>query len=116
MDYILGLDFGGTKLAAGVVNPKNGIVMATAFAPTPKQKKASESLKAMLILAKQLMAKQKTATLRGIGVSFDGPVATDNKTARFSMHVSGWDNFALAEKMEQEFQVPSLIANDADAA
>lgn len=116
MDYVLGLDFGGTKLAAGLVNPKDGSIVATAFIPTPKQKAADDSFEAMLGLAQQLIKKNKVKTLKGIGVSFDGPVARDNRTARFSMHVTGWENFALAEKIEKELQAPSLITNDADAA
>lgn len=123
MKYILGLDFGGTKLAAGLVNASNGDLIASAFAPTPKDKTAHESLEIMFALIEQLFTNKKPITsphskysIKGIGVSFGGPVEKDNKTVRFSMHVSGWDNFALAQKLEKEFHAPALIANDADAA
>jgi glucokinase len=32
------------------------------------------------------------------------------------MHIPGWEDFALAERLEQELAVSALIANDADAA
>jgi glucokinase len=51
-----------------------------------------------------------------VGVSFNGPVAADDRAVRRSMHISGWDDFALAAWLEQELGAPTLIANDADAA
>jgi glucokinase len=51
-----------------------------------------------------------------VGVSFGGPVGADGRTVRRSMHVPGWEGFALADRLEREFGVPAQIANDADAA
>jgi glucokinase len=155
MSYILGLDFGGTKLAAGLVDPSSGAVVAAARRPTPPGD-APASLAAMLGLARSLMDAQSLTTdhrppttgseqdketkrqreisnanllvshsppllvarssVVGVGVSFNGPVAADGRMVRRSMHISGWDDFALAESLEQELGAPALIANDADAA
>jgi glucokinase len=130
MDYILGLDFGGTKLAAGLVDSASGSVVAHIRRPTPTGG-ATTSLAAMLDLAHNLLedgrSKIENGTvdprssifhpqLLGVGVSFNGPVAADGRTVRRSMHIAGWDDFALAERLEQELGAPALIANDADAA
>src|SRR5262245_31349463 len=52
----------------------------------------------------------------GVGVSFNGPVAADGRTVRRSMHIPGWEDSPLAERLERELGAPALIANDADAA
>jgi glucokinase len=137
MSYILGLDFGGTKLAVGLVNPASGAVVASARSPTPPGG-APASLVAMLDLARSLTESphlaaslsgqssvvgpfgsaqgRRRSSVVGVGVSFNGPVAADGRTVRRSMHIPGWDDFALAERLEQELEAPALIANDADAA
>jgi glucokinase len=130
MSYILGLDFGGTKLAAGLVDPASGTVVAGARRLTPSGG-AAASLAAMLDLARDLLKDRRSRIedrpfdprssildprLAGVGVSFNGPVAADGRTVRRSMHIPGWDDVALAERLEQELGLPVLIANDADAA
>jgi glucokinase len=111
---VLGLDFGGTKLAAGVIDPASGVVVARASCSTPVSGGAAASLAAMLELAEQLLA--SPAQLLGVGVSFGGPVAADGRTVRLSMHVPGWENVVLADRIEAAFGVPASVANDGDAA
>jgi glucokinase len=131
MDYILGLDFGGTKLAAGLVDPSSGLVVADVHQPTPAGG-AAASLATMLNLAHKLLAGNggwemganegppppipHSLSPLAVGVSFNGPVAADGRIVRRSMHIPGWEHFALAERLEHELGVPTLIANDADAA
>ncbi len=114
MKYVLGLDFGGTKLAAGLVDPKNGKIIRSARMDTPAEKTAKASYAAVVALAKSLDISKKT--ISHIGVCFDGPIEPDNRTPRFSMHVTGWENMPLANKFEKEFGIPTVIGNDADAA
>lgn len=114
MKYVLGLDFGGTKLAAGIVDPINGKIVRSARTDTPAAKTAKASFEAILTLAKTLDISKKT--ISHIGVCFDGPIESDNRTPRFSMHVTGWENVRLADKFEKEFDIPTIIGNDADAA
>ena len=137
MSYILGLDFGGTKLAAGLAELSSDTVVASARCPTPPGG-ADASLAAMLSLGHDLLAQTDSKIedrgwkiaerdlyplssilypqLKGVGVSFGGPIEADGRTVRRSMHVPGWEGFALADRLEREFSVPVQIANDADAA
>jgi glucokinase len=124
MSYILGLDFGGTKLAAGLVNPASDAVVASARCPTPTGG-APASIAAMLNLARGLFVRDEgrrtkdeslASSVVGVGVSFGGPVEADGRTVRRSMHVPGWDHLPLADRLERELGVPALVANDADAA
>lgn len=115
MTLVLGLDFGGTKLAAGLVDLANGAVLARRALPTPVAGGAAASLDAMLAMARELIG-GVSAPVRGIGVSFGGPVAADGRTVRLSMHVAGWENLPLATRVEEALGLPAAIANDGDAA
>ena len=129
-DAILGLDFGGTKLAAGLVNPASGALIASERCPTPAGG-ASAGLAAMLALAHSLLSTDirggssvvggrdtiyRVRTVVGVGVSFGGPVEADGRTVRLSMHIPGWEGLALAERLEREFGARAVVANDGDAA
>lgn len=114
MSYVLGLDFGGTKLAAGIVDTVRGTVVASQRCPTPAGG-ASTGFAAMLALADTLRT-QATTPIDAVGVSFGGPVEADGRTVRLSMHIPGWQEFPLAARCEAHFGVPTIIANDADAA
>ncbi|HWQ14643.1 MAG TPA: ROK family protein [Roseiflexaceae bacterium] len=125
MSYILGLDFGGTKLAAGLIDPASGAVVARALCPTPASGGAEASLAAMFELAGGLLGSAGSshatrhpppATLTAVGVSFGGPVEADGRTVRLSMHVPGWEGMPLAGRLERAFGVRAAVANDGDAA
>jgi glucokinase len=113
--HILGLDFGGTKLAAGLYDQSVGVLLDRAQCPTPVAGGAVASRAAMLKLAHDLLLTHP-GTLIGVGVSFGGPVAPDGRVVRLSMHVPGWEQAPLADWLEQELAVAARIANDGDAA
>ncbi|MFQ3681972.1 ROK family protein [Roseiflexus sp.] len=115
MTLVLGLDFGGTKLAAGLVDLTNGAVLARRSMPTPVAGGARASLDAMLAMARELID-SASAPVQGVGISFGGPVAADGRTARLSMHVAGWENLPLAARVEAALGLPAIVANDGDAA
>ncbi len=55
-------------------------------------------------------------TPEGIGVSFGGPVDYGKGLVRLSHHVPGWKNVPLADLVNTEFNAPTLVDNDANAA
>lgn len=115
MTLVLGLDFGGTKLAAGLVDLQQGNVLARRSMPTPVSGGAAAGLQAMLAMAQVLIA-TAPAPVQRVGISFGGPVAADGRTVRLSMHVAGWENFPLATHVEEALGLPATVANDGDAA
>jgi glucokinase len=112
---IIGLDFGGTKLAAGVFDTTTRQLLARSQIATPVAGGAAASRTAMIALARELLANHP-GQLQAVGVSFGGPVAPDGRVVRLSMHVPGWEQAPLADLFEAEFGVPTRIANDGDAA
>ena len=113
MSIVLALDFGGTKLAAGLVNlgSKEWLRYERRF--SPQNKTATTDWEIMRSLAHSLLQGEKPAA---IGVSFGGPVDATIGKVRLSHHVSGWENIPLREWLEEEFGVAVSVDNDANVA
>jgi glucokinase len=52
--------------------------------------------------------------VKACGISFGGPVDFERQLVR-SLHVSGWENFALAQWVQQTLNIPCRLENDANA-
>ncbi|WP_392435952.1 ROK family protein [Chlorogloeopsis fritschii PCC 9212] len=113
MTLILALDFGGTKLAATVVNAGAREWLGYDRSLSPAASNASTDLKIMRSLIKSVLQDRKPAA---IGVSFGGPVNATTGTVRLSHHVCGWENIPLQQLLEQEYGVPASVDNDANVA
>ena len=113
MTLILALDFGGTKLAAGLVNVGSRKWLRYERRLSPANANANTDLEIMRSLIYSLLEDTKPAA---IGVSFGGPVDTSTGTVRLSHHVAGWENIPLKGLLEEEFGVPVDVDNDANVA
>ncbi len=128
---LLALDFGGTKLAAGVVSTSE---LATAgerhwrahrMVPSPPGSNAQSDLEIMMGLARDLLASPPSvppnsgggaqAPLAAVGVSFGGPVDASRGLVLLSHHVPGWGEVPLQEWLEKRLGVPAAVDNDANA-
>jgi glucokinase len=110
-NLILGLDFGGTKLAAGVFEPHSGRLLQAAQVETRAALGAAAAVADMLALVRTLRYDGKVTQ---VGVSFGGHVR-DSQIIR-SLHVAGWEDYPLAQALRQHFGVAAVrIANDANA-
>lgn len=113
MTLILALDFGGTKLAAALVNIGSRKWLRYERRLSPANADASTDLEIMRSLIYSLLEDTKPAA---IGVSFGGPVDASTGTVRLSHHVAGWENIPLKELLEEEFGVSVGVDNDANVA
>ena len=112
------IDFGGTKIAAGIVDAATGKVLARAVQSTPADAGSSGGLTAALAMCNQAFqnwALQQEAVV-GVGISFGGPIDRDGSTVLRSMHVSAWENVPLPQLFSERFHVPAAMENDANAA
>jgi glucokinase len=110
---LLALDFGGTKLTAGVIAPGEARWEAHRQVFSPPNADAKYDIKTMLSLAYELLEGIRPTA---IGVSFGGPVDANTGTVRLSHHVPGWEHTPLREILEAEFDVPACVDNDANVA
>ncbi|AFY47506.1 transcriptional regulator/sugar kinase [Nostoc sp. PCC 7524] len=113
MTAILALDFGGTKLAAAVVNRGSREWLRYQRRFSPADGDVNTDLEIMRSLIHSLL---QDVTPSAIGVSFGGPVDATTGTVRLSHHVPGWENIPLKDLLEQEFGIPTSLDNDANVA
>lgn len=113
MTLILALDFGGTKLAAGLVNLGSREWLRYERCLSPLNANATTDLKIMGELIHSLLQGSKPDA---IGVSFGGPVDATEGIVRLSHHVAGWENIPLRSILSREFEVMVSVDNDANVA
>jgi len=112
--YIIGMDVGGTKLAT-VVADAEGQILQKVKQPTEAEKGAEHVISTLfsMVYATLDLANLKLNDILGIGVSFGGE--TDTKTGMVYPHLPGWEDIPLRDKIEAEFNLPTIIENDANA-
>lgn len=113
----LALDFGGTKLAAGLVVWRSGTLLRHVRCQTAPESTAAEQVSDMLRLVQRdlCISDAEWHTISTIGVSFGGPVDASTGTVLHSHHNEGWDGLPLATVLQQALQRPVLVENDANA-
>ncbi|MBX3058260.1 MAG: ROK family protein [Anaerolineae bacterium] len=118
MGLILALDFGGTKLTAGVVDAAvyhahDLIWQAHKRVYSPADGDAQVDLATMAALGRELLAGERATA---VGVSFGGPADYHTGVVRLSHHVSGWEDVPLQQRLAELFTAPVRIDNDANTA
>lgn len=112
MALFLALDFGGTKLAAGLVDSSAGRMLAHVRRESPPS--ADESIPTMVAMARECLAAAGERP-RAVGISFGGPVSVDRKLVLMSHHVPGWVNRPIVAEFEAALGLPIILENDANA-
>jgi glucokinase len=107
----LGIDIGGTKIAAGRVTAE-GSVVQRAQCPTPAQDGGPAVLNAALTLARSLW----TSDIQGIGIGAGGQVDADQGVVVSATDLlPGWAGIAVKAAFENTFHVPTQVENDVNA-
>ncbi|MDJ0358163.1 ROK family protein [Paenarthrobacter sp. PH39-S1] len=105
----IGVDIGGTKIAAGIVNGQ-GAVLARSQRPTPHGEVAIADAVAALVLQ---LSPNVAGTL--VGIAVPGYVSIDHRTVSYAANLD-LDNTKLADLIEARLDVACLVINDANAA
>ena len=108
------LDIGGTKIAAGIVDPC-GQVLAYAECPTDADKGYGDGLQRMTDMLRQT-ASQAGETIQGIGIGCTGPVDPLTGILGEIQFMPSWSGAHLVDDLTKTFGVTAAIENDADAA
>jgi glucokinase len=106
----IGVDVGGTKVAAGVVDA-NGVILATTRRDTP----AHDPTRTADVIADAVreLAAQHDAVAVGLGAA--GFVDASRSTVMFAPNLA-WREEPLREAIEQRVGLPAVVENDANAA
>ena len=115
-DCAVGIDIGGTKIAAGIVDSE-GTVLATARFPMAARGSAAEGLAAVQNAIRTVLAQKDAGhRLQGIGICSPGPLDPKTGVVINPPNLPCWRNFPLAESVRREHGVPVKVENDANAA
>lgn len=112
----VGIDLGGTNIAAGVVD-ENGKILAQGSVPTKAIRPNEEYAEDMVMLAKKVIADAglNISDIKAIGVGAPGSIDSKNGKVYDSENL-GMDDFAMAEYIEKGTGLPVYLENDANAA
>lgn len=110
MSYTIGVDLGGTKIAAGIVN-KQGEILEEIVKPTPAVS-AKAVISAIVEACAELIERYE---VKGICVAAPGFVDAAGSRLMFTPNLPMSDE-PLRAKIEKKLNVPVLVENDANAA
>ncbi len=108
---VLGIDVGGTKIAAGLVNERAEI-LASAVVPTRAGEGYAVSLGQLYAAIRACLRGEVSA----IGICAPGPLNPKTGVVLNPPNLPGWRDVPLAELVAREFSRPCRVENDANAA
>lgn len=109
MTLSIGVDIGGTKIAAGLVS-ESGEILDSLSEPTPDDSAGIPEVVADLV--ERLSGDEHAA---GIGIGAAGFVGEDRSTVRFAPNID-WLEEPLGERVRALVDLPVVVENDANAA
>jgi glucokinase len=109
---ILGIDIGGTKLAAGVVS-RDGEVRSYLRQPTPHDKDAEALLAAVVELAERARG-DACVSVDAVGIGCGGPLLYPDGIVS-PLHIPAWRGFPLRERLAMALGLTAVLDNDAKA-
>jgi len=114
---IIGVDIGGTKVAAGLVDSTGEITLKTRVPMIPAGDAATGFAAVVNAVEAVFAAAPETrAALKGIGLCAPGPLDPKTGVVLNPPNVPCWRGFPLAAETRRVFQVPACVDNDANAA
>jgi len=114
---VVGVDIGGTKVAAGLVD-RNGEIKSQVRTPMVANRGAGEGFAAVVSAIDLLLSHDPKARtlIRGIGICAPGPLDPKTGVVINPPNVPCWRDFPLATEVEKVYRVPVKVENDANAA
>ncbi len=130
MTYTIGLDLGGTKLAAALLKSDGEIVdfikvpveMSREGSPKQTQKRVIELMASLVLDFKSRYPREcSTASFRGVGLASAGPLNTETGYILNAANFPGWKLVPIREWLEKDirskgFKTKVHFQNDAIAA
>ena len=107
MEKFLGLDIGGTKCAVVLGDEQGTVLKKIRFDTTDY----STTLAALLEAAETLFVDDVAA----IGVSCGGPLNSRQGVILSPPNLPGWDEVYIVKLLQEKFNRPAFLKNDADA-
>jgi glucokinase len=114
--FVIGVDVGGTKVAAGLVDCK-GVIRSHVRGLMISNQGAAAGLEAVRAVIDQVSpATQAQNSIRAIGICSPGPLDPSRGIVVNPPNLPCWRNFPLAAEISRIYGVPVKVDNDANAA
>ena len=119
--YIVGVDLGGTNIAAGVMTEDGSEIHAIRSVPTRSESGDEGVAGRMVALVEEIIAEtaRETGASRadfiGVGVGAPGPLDREHGIVIIAPNL-GWTNFPLRQRMQDRLSLPTSLDNDANCA
>jgi glucokinase len=114
--YRVGIDLGGTNIAAGLVNMDGNIVYKDSV-PTQRERPYQEIIKDMAMLTKKVIEESKVPMeeVKSIGVGSPGTPDCKNGIIVYNNNLN-FRNVTIREEMQKYINLPVYVDNDANCA
>lgn len=114
--YRIGIDLGGTNIAAGIVD-KEGQIMAKRSEPTGLPKTAGALAEDIRGLAGRLLAENGLGfeQIMAVGIGIPGTVNRESGTVEYANNF-GFEHVPFVSMLKEQFPCPLYAENDAKAA
>lgn len=110
-DLTIGIDIGGTKISAGVVD-SSGNLIDSSRCSTPLEG-GKELVSSVIGLVKESNKKHE---IKGIGISIAALISSDYGTIVGAPNIANLSKLNFVNEIKEEFKLPIIIENDANAA
>lgn len=107
----LGLDIGGTKLAAGVVDSR-GQIRSMLIEPTRRERGKDDVISRLLALGDRAIA-ASGRSVGAVGIASGGPLDAATGVLRAPLHLPGWIDVPIAAIASDHYDLPACVENDA---
>lgn len=116
MSCAIGIDLGGTSIKFGVLNAQ-GVFLYEGKLPSYADVSAEAIIAQLLLAARQAeeFARGQGVEVAGVGIGTPGIVdSTGRIVLGGAENLRGWEQLALADRMEDELSLPVRLDNDAN--
>lgn len=118
-EYIFGIDIGGTKCAVllGKAGTENYEILERLCFDTEVSNGPDPAIEKMIQMIRSLLEKYdlKEEQIAAIGISCGGPLDHVTGVIKSPPNLYGWDNIPIVKILEEQFDIPAYIQNDANA-
>lgn len=114
-EYIIGIDLGGTRLRAALVDRDMNIIKRQEVLTLAAQGPDS-TLERMKALIREILPTEANAIVSGIGISAPGPSNPNTGVVVAPPNLPGWHNVPIVQILQKEFGYSTFLGNDANVA
>lgn len=113
-DIVVGLDLGGTKILAAIVD-RSGQILERRMTPTPANEGPTAVVQRINDLLRSCLMGPLGRNVAGIGLCAPGPLDSHTGVVLAPPNLSGWKGIPLRGLVEEGFRLPTTIEKDANA-